>query len=197
MEDSDFAERKNPVIPRFYVEAQKNNFQSQKEGRPIFDDVEMVQCIIPGDNKSMPTYAVNDDHRARWPKQYEAFKKGIDMPRHGTPLKEWPVMTPSLVAMFGAANIVTIEELAAVGDNHLQNLGMGSRSFRDKARLYLDVAKNGVAPLEKLVARIEALEQATRLKDATIADQAAEIATLNDTPAPKTKRNGHAGAQAQ
>lgn len=196
MEDSDFAERKNPVIPRFYVEAQKNNFQSAQQGRPVFDDVEMVQCIIPGDNKSMPTYAVNDEHRTRWAKQYEAFKKGIDMPRHGTPLKEWPVMTPSLIAMFAHANIVTIEELAAVGDHHLQNLGMGSRSFRDKARMYLDVAKNGVAPIERMMARIEALEQSDRLKTATIESQAAQIAELSE-PTPKPKRNGHAAASAQ
>lgn len=196
MEDSDFADRKNPVIPRFYVEAQKNNFQTAQQGRPVFDDVEMVQCIIPGDNKSMPTYAVNDEHRARWPKQYEAFKKGIDMPRHGTPLKEWPVMTPSLIAMFAHANIVTIEELAAVGDNHLQNLGMGSRSFRDKARVYLDVAKNGVAPIERMMAEIEALKQSQRLQAATIESQAAQIEAL-ESPTPKTKRNGHAGASAQ
>ena len=55
-------------------------------------------------------------------------------------------------------HIKTVEQLALVNDQQLQNLGMGARQLRESAIKFLDVAKNGTAPLERLVAKNLALE---------------------------------------
>jgi hypothetical protein len=40
------------TFPTFYVEAVENRAESEKEGRPIFRDVEYVKILIAGDQKT-------------------------------------------------------------------------------------------------------------------------------------------------
>jgi len=145
---------KKPAAPRFFVKAVKLEFRSQQEGRPIFEDREFVEILIPGDRRAIAHEPVGEEHKARWPRQYEAFKAGREAPLEGTPLREWPVsdMMPARVEELAFFNIRTVEELAAVSDAHLQNLGMGARALREKARRFLEVARTGTGPLERLVA---------------------------------------------
>ena len=55
-------------------------------------------------------------------------------------------------------HIRTVEQLAAVNDAQLQQLGMGARELRERARLFLEVARTGTAPLSRLLARLETAE---------------------------------------
>lgn len=151
---------KKPAIPRFHSRAVEMTFKSQEAGRPIFEDREFVEILIPGDRRAMANEPVNEEHKARWPREYEAFKRGQELPREGTPLRNWPnsQMTPARVEELAFFNIVTVEELAAVGDNHLQNLGMGARVMRQAAITFLEVSRTGTGPLERLVAKADRLE---------------------------------------
>jgi hypothetical protein len=162
MSETDFRDPgapKSPAIPQFFTEPVKMEFKSQQAGRPIFEEREFVRIIIPGDRRSMAVEPVNDEHRARWPKDYEAFTAGRAAPLEGTPLKEWPVsaMTASKAEELAFFNIKTVEQLAALNDGQLQNLGMGARELRERSRLWLSVAKSGAAPLERLQAENERL----------------------------------------
>lgn len=153
---------KRPAIPRFYVLPVQLEFASSEAGRPIFEDREFVDIIIPGDRRAMAHHPVNDEHRNRWPKEYAAFKAGKEAPLEGTPLLQWPGMTRSRVEELAYFHIRTVEELALVNDHQLQNLGMGARQEREKAKLFLEAARTGSAPLEKMIRRIE--EQAREIE---------------------------------
>lgn len=167
-----------PAIPVFFVEAVKNTFRSEQEGRPVYDDIEMVKLLIPGDKNSSPVKRVDDEDRERYPKQYAAFKAGIEAPTEGTPLAEWPPIQKSQVLEFAYFNIKTVEHLAQIHDGQLQNLPMGSRALREQAKAYLDIAQNGTGPIGKMVGQIEDLTgENTRLKG-VIEDMGARLAAL-------------------
>lgn len=153
--------------PRFYRDAIENPAASKAEGRPIFDEVEMVEVRIPGDKLTVFVSPVEEHHKERWPEIYAAFKRNEERAASGTPLEHWahPTMTRSRVAELKAANILSVEELASVPDNVLGRLGMGSRELREAARAYIDAAKGGadtaamaaqIAQLQQMVAALQA-----------------------------------------
>lgn len=147
------------VIPEFYTEAVKLEFRSKQEGRPVFEDREFVRIIVPGNRGSVVHEPVNDEHKARWPEQYKAFKEGREQPIEGTPLTEWAVsdMTKARAAELAFFHIRTVEELAALADDKIQKLGMGMFELRKKAQTWLEIAAKGSAPIEKLLTENEHL----------------------------------------
>jgi hypothetical protein len=143
---------------QFYMESIEDKEASEKEGRPIFRDYEFIKIIPPGDKNTVICEPVNEEYKMRWPNQYAAFKNQQVQVNDGTPLEEWPILRTSQVKMFKAVNVHTVEQLAAVSDQNLPNLGMGAREFRDKAITYLESAKTGAVPMAAQ-SRIQELER--------------------------------------
>ena len=180
MEHGDFSSgaRKAQTIPSFYTEAVEQPFKSKQAGRPIFEDKEFVRIIIPGDKNSQPVYEVTDDHRERWPDAYAAFKRGLDAPLEGTPLKQWPPISASMARELAHFNIQTVEQLAAIGDNVVQSIGMGMRDMRRKAQLFLEVAEKGSGPLGRLIDENEQLRAGQAQDRETIAALSSRLEAL-------------------
>jgi len=188
MSETDFrdpAAPRAPAIPRFKTEAVHLPFRSRAAGRPIYEDREFVEIIIPGDRRSMAVEPVTDEHKARWPAAYEAFRAGREAPLAGTPLADWPnsSLTRARVAELAWFNIRTVEHLAEVNDAQLANLGMGARELRQAARTFLEVSASGTAPLERLVTEnltlkdeVERLERDLNAANARLAAQTKESA---------------------
>ena len=195
MSETDFRDPsapKSPAIPQFFTEAVKLEWKSRQEGRPIFEDREFVRIIIPGDRRSMAVEPVNEEHKARWPREYEAFRVGREAPLEGTPLSEWPVslMSPARVQELAYFNLRTVEQLSAVNDAQLQNLGMGSRELRERARTWLEIAAKGAAPIERLIGRNEELARETERLTRELKAANAELSAL------KTRETNNADAAA-
>jgi hypothetical protein len=180
---------KQPAVPVFFTEAVRMDFKSKQAGRDIFEDREFVRILIPGDRRSAPVEPVGDEHKKRWPREYDAFKAGKAAPLEGTPLADWPQISRSRVEELAYFHIRTVEQLAAVNDAQLQQLGMGARELRERAKLFLEVARNGTAPLSRLLTRLEKAEaEVERLTDDLKAANA-EISALKSA-AGKGKSNG-------
>jgi hypothetical protein len=127
------------VRPRFYTEPVQDELASAREGRPIFNEFEFVEIFMPGNPWHMPVHRVNDDHRARWPREYELFRQGLEQTADGTPIEEWPILNRSQVMELRALQIRTIEEVSSLSDTACQR-AMGLTQLRNKARAYLDDA---------------------------------------------------------
>lgn len=151
---------------RFKMGAILNTQKSTAEGRPIYDDIEMIRIDVPGqtDHVERPCW---DGDRARFPKHYEAFKRNQAMPESGTPLTLWPVLKPSQVAELAARNVRTVEQLAGMADVDASKM-MGSASIRNQARDFVAAAK-GNAPVLQMRAELES-------RDAEIAALKAQMA---------------------
>jgi len=80
------------VTAIFYKKALPNNFKTEQEGRPIFDDVDMVKIYISGDSHNVIDTLVREDHKQRFPHQWQNYmnKNGNDPHLSGTPLSQWP-----------------------------------------------------------------------------------------------------------
>lgn len=189
---------------RFIERPSKNNFQSEKAGRPIFDTSLVVEVMVPGSRESTPEFEVErtyceefglDDagkrkverthNYTKYQAQIEAYKaqNGVGL-IDGTPIAQWPAIDAGTVATLKAAGIRTVEMLAAVNDSSLQNLGMGGRTLRDQAIAYLQTRQFGV-PSAQMAAEVtslkEELERVTNERDQL---RAALVAVPASTPVP-------------
>lgn len=127
--------------PRFFLETVKDERASVEANRPIFFDVEMVEIIIPSIAQyNKPIRRVRDEDKERWPKEYEAFKKGQEMPLDGTPLEEWNVLTKSALYELKSFGFRTIEDVSEMTEHAVQRLGMAGRPLKLKAVAYLSEA---------------------------------------------------------
>jgi hypothetical protein len=162
---------------RFFMDKDINNFRSKQEGRTVFDDVEMVEIIIPGDSKTQVVTRVTDRHRHEWAREYEAFKNGLEPAVQGYPIEHWPPLTAAMAANFKARAVHTVEALASVSDANLANLGLGARQWRERAQAWLQQAENGKAVDEMMSQRDEARAELNVLKS-QYADLSAAVEKL-------------------
>jgi hypothetical protein len=170
------AQQRDKTIPTFKIQPVQNTFRTQQEGRAIYDEKEFVEIIVPGERGSLVFEEVTDEHRARWPRQYDAFKRGLEPPTDGTPIEQWPPISQAKALELRSVNVRTVENLADVDDARLRNLGPGGFELRKQAQVWLDAAKNGAAPIARLVAENQ------RLRDdkADLERQLAEKTALVD-----------------
>ena len=175
------------AIPQFFNQEVQNTRRTEEEGRPIFDMKPFVRITIPGDQYHIPVFAVNDQHKARWPAQWSAFQESGDEEYvEGTPLTEWPLLSRAQVAELRAINVPTVEALSTLGDKYLK---MGLRELRDKARAFLEASTGASAVGEKL----SALEKQLSDRDDLILDMKETIDLLSNEvkalrPQEKPKR---------
>lgn len=150
----------NGLHVQFYIESIHDEEASERENRPIYVDREFVKIIIPGDKNTQVCRPIDlkgtaqmPPDNVRWPAQYQAFKNQQEQVFEGTPLEQWPPLSKSQVLMFKAANVHTVEQLVSVSDNNLVNLGMGARELQNKAKAFLESAKDGalVMQLQKMI----------------------------------------------
>lgn len=148
------------VIPHFHLKPVHLKKKSEEAGRPIYEDREYVQILIPGNMTERPDQPVNNQHIERWPDQYRRFKEKQQQVHEGTPLEEWPQMTPARVSSLKDANIFTVEQLANLPDSQAKSVGPDFQTMKHKAKGYLESAEESVSRerLSQLEARIRELE---------------------------------------
>lgn len=143
----------------FYMGTMLNETETERQKRPIYDDVEMVRCRWAGNTKN-EHHAPASDRSDRpvmeagtnnkwWPiwkehpdciDAYEAFKKGQSVAGNGTPLEEWPYITAAKRAELKAINIMTVDQMANLDPGGMKRLGQEGNELKKQAALYLERA---------------------------------------------------------
>lgn len=164
--------------PRFYTEAVQNNFRSQQEGRPIFDEKEFVEILVPGDRKTAWVGQVTDEHRRRWPQLYQAWKAGQEAPEEGYALEQWAGINKAQVEELRFAKVRTVEQLASLPDDALNRcVPMGGWQLREKAQRFLKQME-GSAQTEALAAENASLRETMDLMKAQHEDLIRRLAEM-------------------
>jgi hypothetical protein len=185
------------IFAEFFMEAVELGYASQQAGRPIFEDRPHVRIIIAGDSKTEMVREVTQRDKERFAGAWAAFEKGVEgAAQSGTPLKQWPEMTPALIKNFSGFSVYTVEALAALTDSQIQSIGMGAREWSAKAKAYLAhagdsavatrlAAENSLlkAEIEKLKADFASLSLGMREPTQTTSD----VANLQDQIAQLAK----------
>lgn len=73
---------------------------------------------------------------------YEAWKRGEELPVNGTPIKGCHFLTPAQQANCIAANVRTVEDLAAANGEAVGRLGMQGYELKNRATTWLAAAKD-------------------------------------------------------
>lgn len=105
---------------------------------------------------------------------YDAWKTGQEAPINGTPLAAWNGLSPEQAEVLRARSVRTVEELAALGDAHLERIPLPNlREIIKQANRFLQSADT-VRYAQELANRDGAIEK----QGALIADQAEQIRAL-------------------
>lgn len=182
----------------FYLDAQPNAGETKKQGRAIFDDVEMVRIKFAGDKTRIHCAPAHErfkpDRRTdggmgewltyaqEYAPVYQRFKAGLDEQGTGTPLSEVPFLTAAKRSELKALNITSLEALAALDGTPLRSLGMGGRDLKNQAQAYIDAAAGSAdvtalaaenaglkARMEEMEAMMREMQNAAKSKDAEAA----------------------------
>ena len=196
--ESDVINADSRLSVKFHSQPVKNEFLTQKEGRPIFEDRDMITIYVPGDNTLTVVAEVRDDHKQRFPLQWAHYQnKHADDPKNiGTPIGEWPLVTPAMAEELRALKFYTVESIAMASDGQLQSIGMRAgmnpMTFRDRARNYLDVAQKEAnlsgrdLEIKRLIEENASIKSNTDAKILEMQDQMAQLlAAINAKPAAR------------
>ena len=131
--------------------------QSEKEGRYIAIDEDRVTVRQIGSNDStifkvdtwlaqnridMQQGRLSPMHKDYYEDAYKRWKAGQEIPVQGTPIKTWPVLSPSQVGALIAVHVRTVEDLSTLNDEGLRRIGMGAIDLKQKAQAWLAQAQD-------------------------------------------------------
>ena len=144
------------VYAQFYLHPKKDEAESLKQGRDIFEEVPYVKIMVPGDKDNIVVRPVRDQDKMRFPRQWQAFERQEEQPLIGTPLIEWAGINRGAVEELKYFGIRTVEDLANAPDSHTQKF-MGINALKQKAKDFIKQAAD-LAPIEELRAENAALK---------------------------------------
>lgn len=204
------------AIVDFYNGAQYNDAKSQKEGRPIYDDVEMIRIRWAGNTKSELHAPANDrsdrpiknreDNSRYYPKwkdhpdfkaAYDAFKAGQAWSANGTPIAELPFLTNARRMELQAVNIHTAEQLANLDQKTANKFGMDMLNLQSQARLYLQRASGAAVDAQHAAERQSMLDEMAAMRqqlDALLSGAAPPAPSAVTKKATRTRTTGPATA---
>jgi|SRR5579859_387576 len=130
---------------------------TEKEGRPI-PRVVVMACITSAGSKDehekpvdewllqIKAKALRGEYPIEWKNhfelQYSEWRKGNELPREGTPVKTWAMLTGEQRKRLIAIGVTTVEDLASYPDTNLSMIGIDGRYLRDTARGWINEAKD-------------------------------------------------------
>lgn len=130
---------------------------------------------------------------AEWLHAYQAalkmYKEQQEIPENGTPVKNWPAVSPSQVKMLLDLNIRTVEDLAQATEEALNRIGMGARALKSKAQAWLDSSGGQgklAGELESLRVRNEELEARDAAREEQLRTLTTQVEALQAAQ-PKAK----------
>lgn len=141
-----------PAFVTFHTVAKHLQKESEAAGRYIARDVDMVTVRQLGATDSVVFKVeqwlaqnkmeveggrMDPTHASAYEESYRRWKAGQEMPVNGTPIKSWPVITPSQVETLLRVGLRTVEDLADLNDEGLRKIGMGAVELKNKAHAWM------------------------------------------------------------
>lgn len=166
-----------PPLVTFKLQAVEVASETEKAGRRVTRDAEFITITPPGGNLVV-VKEIKDSNRQdimrRFGPQYEAWKQGLEPPVDGTSLREWPVISPAECENLLACSIQTVEQLADVSENVINDIGMGARKLKQKAEAWLKTAQD----VGQISLRLEAMEKEMKFMKTDISEKSQYIRQL-------------------
>jgi hypothetical protein len=158
--------KENQVYARFITEMVPDHYQSAQQNKPVYKSVQMVEIRQIGEKDTFKE-PVNDLHKRRFPRAWEAFNSGNEQMQNGTPLAVLFPTQPEVVETMKGFYIFTIEALAEVPDSAGAKIPYLT-TWKERASKYLESVEKGKGfhALERRAedAELRAMEMEERIK---------------------------------
>lgn len=176
---------------QFHILPMISQEESDKEGRPIFKDVEHVRIMTPGNKDSIVDRPVTHLDIQRFKTQYQQWKADEQEMLTGTPLESVArdpllMITPSQVEELKYFKIRTVEQLAGIADVHAQG-HMGLSMLKTRAVEYLEKAKD-TAATTRLQAELETRDNKISTLEQALASLQEQLRAVQQSQEKKTGR---------
>lgn len=169
---------------QFYRHAELNSFRTKEQGRKIFEECVYVRILAPANRLLIIERQATDEDKLRFKNQYGHFLDKGESLQEGTPLSEFPSLTPAQVLEMRHLKVETVEQLAGIPDTTAQLLGTGGQDLKQRAIKFLDRTRSS----EQLSETVRTLEKQLAILLAERAlTAAAPAATVTVTAAPLIK----------
>jgi hypothetical protein len=146
----------NRLHVQFYSRPVLMHRLSEENGRPIYQDVDHVRILVPGDKLSIVDRVASPDDMARFAEHWAKYKAGKGEEIIGTRLEAVPWMTRSKVEEYKFFNLHTVEQLANASDSVGQKFP-SFHSDKDKAVKFLEATTGDSARIRELEAQVAQL----------------------------------------
>jgi len=158
-----------PAYVRFERRAVKDNEATLREGHYVSKDEDYAlvtppyskDCVIKTAakwfdyvKKQVASGRVPMAHQELWEKTYARWQDGQEPPVDGTSIKDWNAISPAQCQNLINAGCRTIEDLAVANDEAMRRLGMGANDLKNKAKAWLQAAKDH-GPLTEEVTQLK------------------------------------------
>lgn len=151
---------------RFYMDEKEDKAETHKKGILSFRSVEMCEIRFPADRQRTlvrPAHAEwkkiggkKVTYADRFKDAYARFTAGQAPVVNGMPLAELGWLNGATRKTLNALGVYTVEQLASLEGTALSNLGMGGRELKEKAKAFLDNARDASTSV-RLAAEVESL----------------------------------------
>lgn len=171
------AEQDRALLVKFFSTPLKNDEKSLEEGRPIFDDVDMIEIRVRGTKDNIVQRPVRPDDKSRFRDAWKHHEAGEKAAQSGTPLAQWPLMASSQVEEMKYLGFVTVEQIASANDSVVANI-TGLQGLKNKAKAFIEFSK-GAAPLEQMQAKLAESDNVVETLQRQLAETQAALASLS------------------
>ena len=165
------------ITVQFSVIAEQDMSESEKQGRPVFKEVEYITKYIPGDKDNVIHRPIRYMDKAEFPDAYKAFQMNKEQIVEGTPLEMLPFMGKAQIAELSYYGVKTAEQIVNMADVNGQRI-MGFQQLKQKAKSYLD-AVAGAAPAVRLQAELEKRDEEIALLKKMVEEQGKRMEDLS------------------
>ena len=195
-----------PPYVRFEVRAEEDRQASLDAGHYVGKDVHYALITPMGSKDCIERKAdewfdklKQDVSEGRCPREWlAAFKEvykewceGREAPVNGTPITDWPPVSPSQVKTLLSLQVRTVEDLAAANEEVLGRIGMGGRALKQRAIDWLtssESAGKASGELSSLKAANENLQARNTQLEAQLKELAAKVDALTGVEKPAAKK---------
>jgi hypothetical protein len=137
----------------FHAVQVRNNFKSDAEKRPIFEERIFIKKLVPGDSTLIVDRPMREQDMEDFPIEWARFEQKKEQKVAGTPIDAWSAVSETQKAEFKALNIFTIDQFANLPDVAGDKI-MGFNDLRSKARTFIMAAQDSQM-MDKLRAEMD------------------------------------------
>ena len=177
------------LVVIFHKGVKMNEIKSKEAGTPIFDQLDFVKVIHPGEPLNVYDQPVREMDKIRFRDQWKRYQDGSTQSVSGTPLAVLFPWQPEIVETLKYMQIHTVQQLANLSDTGKQNLMFG-QNLSDKAKHYLQTVEKGreyhdlnnkLTAQETEIGELRRTIQDLQTREPVKAPESDEIKELRDT----------------